>query len=100
MRGSGSGSGSGSAWPYPVPTAEQDPFCKECGENHKTGYCRNEPTSMLLWCPECSERHIDSGEFATKAHHTHACQHCGHVWRPALINTVGVQFLPGFKNPE
>ena len=22
------------------------------------------------------------------------------VWRPAVINTVGVKFLPGFKNKE
>jgi uncharacterized Zn finger protein len=53
---------------------------------------------MLLWCPECGKRHLDEGEFATKRHHTHACQHCGHVWRPAVEATVGVQFLPGFKN--
>jgi rubredoxin len=53
---------------------------------------------MLLHCPMCNERHIDEGEFATKLHHTHACQHCGHVWRPAILATVGVQFLPGFKN--
>lgn len=55
---------------------------------------------MLLWCPECGERHIDEGEFATKPHHTHACQSCGHVWRPAIVHTVGVRFLPGFKNEE
>jgi hypothetical protein len=53
---------------------------------------------MLLHCPMCGGRHIDEGEFATKPHHTHACQHCGHTWRPAIVNTVGVQFLPGFKN--
>lgn len=58
----------------------------------------DEPTPMIIWCPECSKRHIDVGEFETKPHHTHACQHCGHVWRPAIVNTVGVQFLPGFKN--
>lgn len=55
---------------------------------------------MLLWCPECGKRHVDRGEFVEKPHHTHACQHCGHVWRPAIVCTVGVQFLPGFKNPE
>lgn len=53
---------------------------------------------MLLWCPECGERHIDEGEFETKTHHTHACQHCGHCWRPAVGATCGVRFLPGFKN--
>lgn len=56
------------------------------------------PIPMLLWCPECGKRHVDAGEFATKKHHTHACQGCGHVWRPAVVATVGVQFLPGFKD--
>ncbi len=55
---------------------------------------------MLLFCPGCGGRHIDSGEFAKKSHHTHACQGCGFVWRPALVDTVGVQFLPGFKDGE
>ncbi len=58
----------------------------------------SEPIPMLLWCPECSTRHVDVGEFATKRHHTHACQSCGHVWRPAIVPTCGVRFLPGFKN--
>jgi predicted RNA-binding Zn-ribbon protein involved in translation (DUF1610 family) len=57
------------------------------------------PVPMLLWCPQCGERHIDKGEFAdTKHHHTHACQSCGMVWRPTIGATVGVQFLPGFKD--
>lgn len=60
----------------------------------------NAPIPMLLWCPFCSGRHIDKGEFATKPHHTHACQTCGHVWRPAIVNTVGVKFLPGFKDED
>lgn len=60
------------------------------------------PVPMLLVCPDprCGARHIDEGEFTTKVHHTHACQCCGMVWRPALVPTVGVQFLPGFKNEE
>lgn len=56
------------------------------------------PIPMILHCPECSKRHVDAGEFATRSHHTHACQHCGFVWRPAIVPTIGVQFLPGFKN--
>lgn len=56
------------------------------------------PVPMRLLCPECRTLHIDEGEFATKLHHTHACQSCGNVWRPAIVPTVGVQFLPGFKN--
>lgn len=59
----------------------------------------NMPIPMLLWCPACHERHVDHGEFATRVHHTHACQACGLVWRPAIEPTVGVQFLPGFKDP-
>lgn len=58
------------------------------------------PVPMILFCPQCGERHIDVGEFETKHHHTHACQYCGFVWRPAVDSTVGVQFLPGFKNEE
>ena len=58
------------------------------------------PIPMVLHCPECRTRHIDEGEFATKAHHTHACQGCGLVWRPAIGPTVGVQFLPKFKNAD
>ncbi len=54
---------------------------------------------MILFCPN-GHRHIDEGEFLEKAHHTHACQECGIVWRPAKINTHGVQFLPGYKNGE
>jgi predicted RNA-binding Zn-ribbon protein involved in translation (DUF1610 family) len=53
---------------------------------------------MLLTCPSCGERHIDDGEWAAKSHHTHACQHCGMAWRPCVFDTVGVRFLPGFKN--
>ena len=58
------------------------------------------PIPMFLTCPGCAARHIDQGEFASKVHHTHACQNCGLTWRPALVPTVGVQFLPGFKNSE
>ena len=53
---------------------------------------------MRIPCPECGTLHIDEGVFATKPHHTHSCQHCGMTWRPAVVPTVGVRFLPGFKN--
>ncbi len=53
---------------------------------------------MRLPCPECGDLHIDEGEFATKLHHTHACQSCGNVWRPAVEYTTGVRFLPGYLN--
>jgi rubredoxin len=60
----------------------------------------DQPIPMRLTCPECGALHIDEGEFATKPHHTHACQSCGMVWRPAVVCTVGVRFLPGFKNED
>jgi len=56
------------------------------------------PIPMRLCCEACGELHIDEGEFATKPHHTHSCQSCGLTWRPAIECTVGVQFLPGFRN--
>lgn len=56
------------------------------------------PLRLIMTCPQCCARHIDAGEFATKPHHTHACQNCGLVWRPAIEPTVGVQFLEGFKD--
>lgn len=59
-----------------------------------------EALPMLLWCPECGARHVDAGPFARKVHHTHACQSCGMTWRPAVKPTVGVQFLPGFKDSD
>lgn len=54
---------------------------------------------MIIFCPSCRTRHYDEGEFEKKAHHTHACQDCGLVWRPAKVNTHGVRFLPGYQNP-
>jgi len=57
-----------------------------------------EPIQMRLHCPECGELHVDEGEFATRAHSTHTCQHCGACWKPCLRPTVGVRFLPGTKN--
>lgn len=58
----------------------------------------DESIPMILHCPMCNHRHIDIDEWATRKHHTHACQFCGLVWRPAIVDTVGVKFLPGFKN--
>ena len=56
------------------------------------------PIPIRIHCPECHELHVDEGEWVTKPHHTHSCQACGHTWRPAVVHTVGVRFLPGFRN--
>jgi hypothetical protein len=58
------------------------------------------PIPIRLPCPMCHELHVDTGRFATHLHHTHACQFCGHVWRPAIVCTVGVRFLPGFRDED
>ena len=70
-------------------------FLMETGKLHK-----HYTIPMILTCPSCGERHIDEAEFAEVAHHTHACQACGMVWRPAKVNTHGVRFLPGYNNEE
>lgn len=57
-----------------------------------------DPIPMRLNCPDCGALHLDVGEWARRVHHTHTCQNCGLTWRPAIVATVGVQFLPGFKN--
>ena len=66
--------------------------------HHRASPDDPEPIPMLLWCPECGKRHVDEGLFAARPHKAHACQHCGHIWRPAIVRTVGVQFLPGFRD--
>jgi predicted RNA-binding Zn-ribbon protein involved in translation (DUF1610 family) len=73
---------------------------KPADARRKMAMAERAPIPMLLWCPACGERHIDRGEFKAKPHHTHACQDCGMVWRPALVPTVGVLFLPGFKDSQ
>lgn len=79
--------------------------CK-CGHPQHTGecgtitcFCGSGIIQLILFCP-LGHRHVDKDAFATKTrrHHTHACQECGIVWRPAIEESVGVQFLPGFKD--
>jgi len=55
---------------------------------------------MRLPCEKCGELHVDEGEFATKDHHTHQCEKCGLVWRPAIENTRGVRFLWEQSKPK
>lgn len=57
------------------------------------------PIPMLLWCPKCHTQHVDEGEWATiRTHKTHLCAKCGHEWRPANVETVGVESLPDLKH--
>jgi transposase-like protein len=56
------------------------------------------PIPMILFCPMCKERHIDKGKFAVQPHKSHSCQGCGFTWSPCHLPTVGVHFLPGYKD--
>ncbi len=85
-------------------------LCEQCGLDYdpslkaypfllpgKCGTC-SIPIPLLLWCPVCHARHID--EEKNRPHHTHACQQCGMLWRPAVHFTRGVRFLPGGGCPS
>lgn len=74
-------------------------YAAELKSNASELKSEDEVIEMVLFCPMCQTRHLDEGKFAMKLHHTHACQSCGFVWRPAKQYTIGVQFLKGFKNP-
>jgi hypothetical protein len=88
--------------PKPVPMILYCPKCPEVQLVEAGVYTlpgdEPKPVPMILYCPMCTERHIDEGEFETRVHHTHSCQDCGHTWRPAVVPTVGVDYLPGFRN--
>lgn len=88
------------AWARPLTAKEMLGVVDTCLSETREALAEAEKTAipLILFCPACGKRHIDVGEFETKLHHTHACQRCGMVWRPAIEYTVGVQFLPGFKN--
>ncbi len=69
-----------------------------------------QPMKQVIYCPlsakcecgrprMCGARHVDKGDFATKPHHTHSCQECGGSFRLQKEATVGVAFIPEFKDP-
>lgn len=58
------------------------------------------PIPLILDCPFCHSQHVDEGPKGSVPHRTHACQHCGRLWAPAVVPTVGVRFLPGCRNDE
>ena len=41
---------------------------------------RDSCIAQYLRCPYCSSVHLDSGQWATKAHLTHVCNACGQSW--------------------
>lgn len=52
------------------------------------------PIPMELYCPHCCGQHIDAPEpergWTNPPHKSHLCHHCGAIWRPADVPTVGV----------
>lgn len=77
------------------------------------------PIDMILHCPECHAQHIDRPDdpdsdaarlerhraansvrnpvanvWTNPPHHKHLCASCGHLWKPANVNTNGVAVLP------
>lgn len=59
------------------------------GYNAALSRTQARPVPMTLDCPKCNQRHVDEGEWATRPHKTHQCQHCSHEWRPFPYATVG-----------
>jgi hypothetical protein len=74
--------------------------CEACCAEFAKEFCGavtpEQPLPMLLNCPSCHGQHIDREEWANpeKAHKTHLCEHCGHLFRPSNVATVGVEALP------
>jgi predicted RNase H-like HicB family nuclease len=58
------------------------------------------PIPMILTCPVCHGRHVDKARFATHPHRDHQCESCGITWRPATVNTVGVERLYPLEEGE
>lgn len=81
--------------------------CKHCGKPsgdpiHVQPLDKPLPVPMLLFCPRCSEQHIDlpneSQGWTNPPHATHTCQHCGLLWRPSNVETTGVANIPALEN--
>ena len=51
------------------------------------------PIKLLLICPVCGRQHVDYGVWAARIHTSHLCEHCGIIWKPCLMPTVGVMAL-------
>lgn len=56
------------------------------------------PVPLVLHCPECTQQHIDKPDERTEGwvnppHRSHLCHNCGAIWRPADVETVGVEHI-------
>ena len=55
------------------------------------------PIPMILYCPECGEKHVDKAEpekdWLDPPHRSHLCSSCKFVWRPCDLSTTGVESI-------
>jgi len=45
---------------------------------------------VALFCPNCTEQHIDAGEWESRPHRTHLCLFCGAEWE---VTVIGASFI-------
>lgn len=66
----------------------------DCTPSHAL---RSEPIPMELYCPACGRQHIDRSNpekgWDNPPHRSHACQFCKCIWRPADVETTGVEHI-------
>lgn len=62
------------------------------------------PIPMVLHCPYCHAQHTDKPEpekgWDNPSHASHLCHNCGAIWRPASVDTVGVESVPAGKHDK
>ncbi len=50
--------------------------------------------NLILYCPACGDQHVDAPNkvqgWFNPPHRSHLCHACGHIWRPADVETNGV----------
>lgn len=53
------------------------------------------PIDMILHCPKCNAKHVDrvGPGWNNPPHRSHLCYWCGYIWRPADVNTNGVESI-------
>lgn len=77
----------------PLQTAVLSEVTRLKHENERLRQRQAVSIAVLAFCPECRMQHVDRGEWETRPHRSHLCEHCGHVWRLAMVPTVGVAAL-------
>ena len=81
----------------PESAAEIDWAVRLIGEVRTVRAEMNVPPKTLV---ELLLKDADEGVMARRPHRTHACQTGGMQWKPALVATAGVQFLPGCRDED